>query len=152
MCSHLPWLGRHSRLELLEESLGLVALGRELKGQPPGSLCRVIAASYRSVPLSRALLSKWLLRSAAGRLSPTHPQKACRQRRFAGSSEISAAFPQTGAGKGRPWCSAWSFLHKLRPPTGSRAWWIADTPHRLPRASHGQGLTRACSRISQICL
>ena len=31
--------GRESGLEALEKSLGVVALGRKLKDQPPGSLC-----------------------------------------------------------------------------------------------------------------
>ena len=38
---HVPWAvaeGGKSGLETPEESLGLVALERELKGQPPGSL------------------------------------------------------------------------------------------------------------------
>ena len=34
---------------MAEESLGLVALGRELKEQPPGSLCRVIPHSTESI-------------------------------------------------------------------------------------------------------
>ena len=44
-CSHLPWSqaeGGKSGLEILEESLGLVVLRRELKEQPPGSPCWVI--------------------------------------------------------------------------------------------------------------
>ena len=42
VCSHLPGVpaeGGLSGLEMLEESLGLVALGRELEEQSPGSLC-----------------------------------------------------------------------------------------------------------------
>ena len=35
----VPGEGGHSGLEMLEDSLGLVALGRQLKEQPPGSLC-----------------------------------------------------------------------------------------------------------------
>ena len=39
VCSHLPWAlaeGGQSGLEMLEENLGLVVLGRELKEQLPG--------------------------------------------------------------------------------------------------------------------
>ena len=42
ICSHLPWApaqGGQSGLETQEESLELVALGRYLREQPPGSLC-----------------------------------------------------------------------------------------------------------------
>ena len=40
--SHLPWAlaeGGQGGLKTHEETLGLVALGRELKEQPQGSLC-----------------------------------------------------------------------------------------------------------------
>ena len=42
ICSHLHWALAEGGLEILEQSLWLVALGRELKEQPPGSLCSVI--------------------------------------------------------------------------------------------------------------
>ena len=40
--SHSPWApaeGEWRGLESQDESLGFVALGGELKGRPPGSLC-----------------------------------------------------------------------------------------------------------------
>ena len=40
-----------SGLEMLEESLGLMALGRELKEQPPGSLCLVISLTAEAITL-----------------------------------------------------------------------------------------------------
>lgn len=49
-CSHSPWLWwRESKADkhLCEESLGFVALGRELKGQPLESLCSVILPYWR---------------------------------------------------------------------------------------------------------
>ena len=42
ICSHLPWAlaeGGLSGLEMCEDNLWLVALGKELKEQLPGSLC-----------------------------------------------------------------------------------------------------------------
>ena len=45
MCSHFLWAlaeGGQSGLETHEERLGLVALRREVNGQPPGPLCWVI--------------------------------------------------------------------------------------------------------------
>ena len=43
LCSHLPWaLAKgegQSRLETLEERLGMVTLERELGEQSPGSMC-----------------------------------------------------------------------------------------------------------------
>ena len=41
-CIHLFWAvaeGEQSELDMCDENLGLVALGRKLKGQPSGCLC-----------------------------------------------------------------------------------------------------------------
>ena len=57
VCSHLPWdpaEGEQSGLETLEKTLGLVALGRELKKQLPGSLCWVIPHTAGTMPLSQS--------------------------------------------------------------------------------------------------
>ena len=51
-CSHLPWAlveGRQSGLEMLEERLGLVALGRELKEPTPGSLCLTVPHAVEAI-------------------------------------------------------------------------------------------------------
>ena len=63
---HLPWVPAEegkSRLETLEETLGLAALVRELKEQPPGSLCWVIPHSAEAIFLKNStplqLASAW---------------------------------------------------------------------------------------------
>ena len=48
--------GRQSRLEPREESLGLMALGKELKGQPPGFLCSVIPHTLEAIILGQSKL------------------------------------------------------------------------------------------------
>ena len=58
-----PAEGGQSGLEMLEKSLRLVALGRELKEQPPGSLCRVIPHTVEAVFLRQStplqVISAW---------------------------------------------------------------------------------------------
>ena len=57
ICSHLPWAPTEevqSGLETCEENLVLVALGRELKGQPPGSLCAIIPHTAETIFLRQS--------------------------------------------------------------------------------------------------
>ena len=48
-----------SRLEMLEECPGLVALGRELKEQPPGSLNLVIPHNAEAIFLEQSIPLQW---------------------------------------------------------------------------------------------
>ena len=162
--SHLPWAaaeGGQSGLEMHEESQGLVALGRELKEQPPGSLCWVIPHTAEAIFLRQnTALQAWgeAIAPPAGiplalpwSLSQTDEYS---WRLFQSLSltakedpwelwNFSWPSPKPGVVKSWPGCIAWFFLHTARHSRGSYKLWIADNSKQV---AHGQ--SRAVSDLS----
>ena len=154
-----------------EESLGVVALRKEVMDHLPEPLCWVTPHTAKAIFLRQStslcginLRRAISLPTGVTLLHPLEIKLGCWVQ-LGAISVISLTtkgdlwglwdfnWPSTrpSAGKSQPWCTSWSFLHTNRPSRGSHMLWITDSSKPVAQGQ-SQCLTKAETESLQIYL